>query len=160
MGATYLKLSGINGNVTAEGYQNWIELHHMEFGVSRPIQQHIGNTHGREAGYPNVSQLSFTKTLDKASNPLLDNALTGTSLGTAIIHHCTTGAQLKPYAKYELSNVIVSRFQEISGEHGLPIEHVTLNFTALQKTYIAQGPNGQAASPHIIGYNLATGKAT
>jgi len=152
----YLQIPNVTGNVTTQGYQNWIQLSSITFAASRSITQTVGKVSNRNTSQPNIQQINISKPIDNASNALLENVLNGASLGTLQIHACSTDKQLTPYIKYELSDAMVTQYHEITGEDGLPQEQLTLSFTKLQRTYVPRNSAGQSQSPQIIGYNLET----
>src|SRR5256885_7881759 len=38
----YMKIDSVNGDVTAEGYKQWIAVHSVQFGVGRAISSAVG----------------------------------------------------------------------------------------------------------------------
>ena len=74
--AIYMKFGSINGDVTTDGYKDWIELNSFQFGVSRAVSSGAGgNT--RESSAPNISEIVVTKYFDKASAKLYQDSLAG-----------------------------------------------------------------------------------
>ena len=61
--AIYMNFNGNNpqGNVTAAGYENWIEVDSMSFGVGRSITMQAGAMSNREASRPSISEVTVTK---------------------------------------------------------------------------------------------------
>jgi len=152
----YLQIPHVKGNVTTQGYQNWIQLSSMNFTASRPVSQEVGRVRNRNLNHPNIQKIELSKPIDNASNALLENLLKGSSLGTLHIHVCSTDKQLTPYLKYELSDAMVTHYQEMTGEEGFPHEQLTLSFTKLQRTNIPRNAAGQSQSPQTMGYTLET----
>jgi len=70
--AIYMNYNGkkIKGNVTATGYEDWIELDSIQFGVGRGISMEVGNMANREATRPSLSEVVVTKMMDNASGGL------------------------------------------------------------------------------------------
>ena len=52
---------GIEGNVTADGFEGQILVSSIHFGVGRGISMEPGNLANREATRPSLSEISFTK---------------------------------------------------------------------------------------------------
>ena len=90
--AIYLEYDGINGNVTADGYQDQIGVLSFAFGVGRAISMEPGNMANREATRPSVSEVTVTKMMDNASSSLFKEAVTGSAGKTVKLHFVATGA--------------------------------------------------------------------
>jgi type VI secretion system secreted protein Hcp len=65
--AIYMQFEGIDGGVTAEGHDGWIEMDSLQWGVGRGISMAVGATGKREASTPSVSEISMTKRMDKTT---------------------------------------------------------------------------------------------
>ena len=63
----FMKHDGIDGDVTAEGHEKWIELGSCQFGVGRSITNPTAKGGDREASAPSVSEIVVTKVTDGAS---------------------------------------------------------------------------------------------
>jgi type VI secretion system secreted protein Hcp len=59
--AIYMKIDGIDGSVTAKGFEKQIELHSFQFGVGRAISMDSGNAANRSHGRPSLSEITVTK---------------------------------------------------------------------------------------------------
>ncbi len=53
--AICLDFEGIKGNVTAEGFEQYVEIHSVKFGVKRAITIEAGKMANREVGKPTLS---------------------------------------------------------------------------------------------------------
>ncbi|HWY35945.1 MAG TPA: type VI secretion system tube protein Hcp, partial [Nitrosopumilaceae archaeon] len=62
----FLKIDSIPGDVTAQGFQNDIQIDSFHFGSTRTISSPTG-TGDRTAGAPSVSDLDITKLMEKSS---------------------------------------------------------------------------------------------
>ena len=70
----YMKFGSIPGDVTTDGYKDWIELNSFQYGVGRSVSSGAGgNT--RESSAPNISEIVVTKHFDKASAKLYQDFL-------------------------------------------------------------------------------------
>ena len=67
--AIYMKFGDVNGDVTTEGYKNWIELNSFQFGVSRAVSSGAGGA-TRESSAPSISEIVVTKLFDSSSAKL------------------------------------------------------------------------------------------
>ena len=59
--AIYLEIEGIEGNITAKGYEKMIEVSSFNWGVGRAISQNAGRMANREASRPSISEITLTK---------------------------------------------------------------------------------------------------
>ena len=59
--AIYMKWDGIDGAVTTQGFEKWIELNSFQWGVGRAIGTAARGAATREASEPNVSEIVITK---------------------------------------------------------------------------------------------------
>lgn len=65
------------GNVTAKGYEDWIEVDSFNFGVGRGISMEAGAMANREASRPSISEVTVTKRIDAASGGLFKASVSG-----------------------------------------------------------------------------------
>jgi type VI secretion system secreted protein Hcp len=162
MMAIYMKLDGLNGNVTTQGYENWIECMDITFsGISSHIQQEIGNDMDRIMNHPKFGDITIIKALDRSSIALFEHAHSRKAFSQVEIHNVNTSDPIFTYAKLILKNAIVSHYSEFNSTtlHAKPYEHITFSYTAIEKTYIPKNPDNSSGSPLISGYDLSQGEA-
>jgi len=148
----------IKGNVTADGYQNWISLGSLQFGVGRGISMEAGNMSNREATRPSLSEVTISKVMDGASTGLFKESLTGAEGCKVVIDVVKTGAdKIEKYVSYELENVLVSSYSVSAGDSGAPQESVSLSFAKIVMTYTAGDKTNAAGGPDRTGYDLEKG---
>src|SRR5918911_2684837 len=151
--AIYLKYGGLEGPVTTEGFQKWIECNSFQWGVGRAIGTGARGSLSREHSEPTISEITITKTTDKASTKLLLEALAG-KLDTKVTIKFTTTVknQVETFLTYETENTGPSHYSLGSGGD-MPMETLTLNFTKIKMTFkpMEAGLSGQADT---VGYDL------
>lgn len=155
----YMKLEKVNGDVTAQGYKQWIDISSLQFGVGRAIASAVGGGAKREAGVPSISEITLTKPLDSSSIELFSWATGGSKSQLVKIHLVQTGDKTGPesYLEYELTNTLLSGYSLSSGGDR-PSESLSLNFTKIMEKYIPHDPNNAAAKPIVKGFDLTTAK--
>lgn len=162
--AIYMKIDNIDGDVTAKGYEKWIQASSFIFGVSRNIQlANPGKSANRESSKPSVSDIAVTKKMDKTS-PLIFSESVGTNRNSTIssvqIHICKTGnsqGSVEPAMEYTLSNVLVSSYNITSATgNSPPMETITFNFDKIESKFIPYDEQNKQGSPIPAGYNIAT----
>lgn len=156
----YMRVQGIEGNVTAKGHEKWIELNSLDFAASRNIQTRTGKTSDREATLPTVGEVVVSLDMNKASPNLFSEACVGKAK-TVKIDVCQTGTEnAKPYLEYTLNNVLFSSYEvriNNNDSHGAPEEVLTLNFDKIEMKYIPFDEKNNPQSPIPTGYDLTTG---
>lgn len=132
----FVNFDGIPGSATEEGHKDWIAVDSFQFGVGRGISTPVGDAARRESSKPSVSEVVFTKRLDKASLKLWEASLVGNEGKLVKIDFTRTGTKgnLEIYAQYELTNCLVSGYSVSSGGDA-PSESVSLNFTKVMFKY-------------------------
>lgn len=157
MATIFMKIATIKGSSTVKGYQDWIELESLQFAASRRVQTVIGNASNRSVSAPSFSEITVSKPLDKASNPLYLAAAAGKALPEIEIHICHAGETHQPVQKHRLKNVVISEHRQVAHSGGLPHEMLSLNYVRSEVTYIGCDAAGNIQSPHTIACDLETG---
>ena len=157
----YMQYDGIEGQVTAAGFEKWIELDSCQLGVNRAIAS--GARGNRESSTPNFSDISVTKPQDAASTGLFSASLfgEGKTVKIAFTKTSTDGATQQKFLELTLSNTLVSNFS-MSGQGGdasqPPMEMLSLNFTKIEWKHTETDAKNKAAKPAIASWDLASGK--
>ncbi len=166
----YMQIQGIDGNVTAEGLEKFIELESFDFQVKRKMNTQPGAVSDREGSKPSLSEVTVTKRVDKTTPLLFGEATVGATKPQVVIKFVNTGASLQEYLVVTLSNVLVSGYEIADsvptvGEDGSvpqkskPFEKITLNFDKIEVKYTPYDSQHKAGSPIPAGYDLKTAKA-
>ncbi len=149
----------IKGNVTAAGYEDWIELDSMQFGVGRGISMEVGNMANREATRPSLSEIVVTKMMDNASGGLFKESLTGVEGVVVQIHIVQTGAQkVEKFAAYELTDVLISSYSCSASGGGAPHESISLSYSKIVADLQGADKTNKNGQNMKVGYDLTTAK--
>jgi len=149
----------VKGNVTAEGYTDWIKLLSMSFGVGRHIAMEAGHMSNREATRPNITEVNVTKIMDGASSGLFKESLTGSAGVKVVIDVVRTSAdKLEKFVTYELENVMISSYSVSGSDAGAPAETIAMSMGKLTMSYTAADGAHKGGTPERIGYDLGLGK--
>ena len=147
------------GNVTADGYENWIKIDDFQFAVSRGISMESGNTSNREVTYPDITELTISKIMDGASTGLFKEALTGATGCKVLIEVVKTGAdKIEKFVAYELEDCLLSNYDMDAYSNAAPIENISISFAKITMTYTAGDRTNKSATPERVGYDLTAGK--
>lgn len=134
--AIYMKYGDMNGEVTAKGYEKWIELLSCQWGVGRGISAGAGGASKREASAPSVSEIVVSKTMDAFSPLALKEAIGGEGVQVKIEFTRTDQkGNHQAFQKYILENTMISGYS-ISSGGDRPSESISLNFTKFDSEYI------------------------
>lgn len=151
----FLKLEGVPGESTREGFEEQIEVESLNFGVNNPTSSGPGA--GRGAGKASISPISISKQVDKASPKLFDACTHGKHFPTAeITFHRSGGDEAVDYLVYKLEKVYVSDYQ-INGTSGMedrPREQISLDFGKVEVTYTPQTETGAKGGPVVAAYDI------
>ncbi len=157
--AIYMKIDGANGDATATGHNNWIEIQSMHYGIVKDVNTSSGNINRRIKSEPFVGEMMLHKTADSASIALMTAAASNKVIPSILIESCHSDNNGDAHSKYKLTNVIVSEYVDShDGSTGLPQESLRLNFTQIEKTFIPRDAANKAKSPITGGYNIETGE--
>ena len=152
----YMKFPNAPGAVTAQGFEQWIELTSLSAGMDRPIDSRVGTGGYAATGKLQVHPIAITKPTDGASPQLVIAALQGTFDKTVKIAFVTTSkGGMVNFMSLELDNCGISSYTTSGHQEGLPIESYSLSFGKITFTFNNMDQAGQS-SPTITGYNLET----
>ena len=136
----------LRGDVTAKGFEGWIELQSAQIGQNRSVMNPTGSGTGRVTGRPAPTEITITKSQDAASTTLFRESMQGKGklVVIAFVKDGTT------YLTIVLRDTLISNYS-LSGHGGMPdarpTESLTLNFTGI--TY-----NVQDKSPEVSTWPL------
>ena len=130
----YMKYDGVDGEVTVQGHEKWIELTSFQWGVS--------NT----SGHATPSELVVTSFLSAASPKLFIAAVNGTPFPSATIDFVGPADPVKPYLQYVLEDALISSYSVSSGGDR-PLESLSLNFDKIKFAYSPLDETGKLGNP-------------
>ncbi|MGJ4856833.1 Hcp family type VI secretion system effector [Labrys sp. KB_33_2] len=154
----YLQLDGIQGDATQEQHKKWMDIEAIHWNVSRNMNTSAGSAANREASEPTISEVILTKVSDSSSTRLFQEACSGRTGKTAVIHLVSTGSPGNTYIEYTLTNTLLANYS-VDSNGDRPVETIRLNFTKMQVKYTPYGEDNSNGSPTIATYDLATTKA-
>lgn len=150
----YMKFDGIEGDVTAAGHENWIELQSAGWGSSRNIST-SGDAAQRTKATVQVREVVVTKERDHASGKLWREHLIGTPKKVEINWTVTSQGAATVFQAIKLTDVLVSSFTSSGHADSKPMEQLSFNFTEIEGTFYDMVQAGTKASkPFIHGFKL------
>ncbi|MBS0350461.1 MAG: type VI secretion system tube protein Hcp [Proteobacteria bacterium] len=154
----YLQAPGAKGNVSAEGYQDWVSLLKFSLsGIRRSVEQRTGSMYNRMSG-PTCGMVWIQKLADSSSVFWFNASTRQQVISKVDIHFVTAGNPLETYMTYTLTNAAVSFFNHEQDEaEGNIIENLMLAYDTLENSYFPRSANNTQQSPVRTGYNVAQG---
>jgi type VI secretion system secreted protein Hcp len=125
----FLQIEGINGQSVAR--PGWIEVNSFQWGVGRGISSPTGGASDRESSAPSVSEITITRSIDKATPLLSKCAATGCHYGKVVLAVRKAGAG-EAYDQYILSNAMISSYHASSGGDR-PMESLSFSFARIER---------------------------
>jgi len=159
--SAYIKFANIaKGDSQAgdhSGDKGWIVLSSVNFGTNRNITTPTGGGTTREAAKPTVNEVIINKLMDSTSSNWLQESLTGSKAGTAVIELVQAGsAKLQTYLTVTLTNTMVSGYN-VTSSGDRPVEQITLNFTKIEFKYTPYDDTGTPGTPTSATYDISKG---
>ena len=154
-GAAYLKIDGIDGESNDAALPCSIEITGHSFDVMSPP---IFRRGGGGTGKVSMSDLSFTKRIDKSSPQLMLACAKGKHFPSADLHLRTSGDTPRTYLKIKMTDILVSSYAQTGDDSGddLPMESISLNFTKIEFTFVFPGTTGAPDENVMFTWDLKT----
>ena len=155
----YLKADGATGNVSAQGYENWIQLRSFQFGgISQAVQQRTGNMRDRVSGGANFGLIYVQKFPDSSTSFWFSYAHSTNVIPNVEIDFVTAGNPPFTYQKVKLTNAFVSLYnQELGQGNTLPLELLSFGYDAIEVSYVPRSADNTPGNPLITGFNVSAG---
>jgi type VI secretion system secreted protein Hcp len=156
----HLKLGSVKGESGASKHKEEIELLSWSWGASNPTN--ISGS-GMSAGKVSMTDLSFTKKVDKSSPKLLELCVTGKHVDDATLYCSkqTGGKTPEDFLTIKLKEVYVSSFHA-GGSEGEDVgtESLSITYGWIDYDYKVQDKAGTLTSAGNVQYNLVAREQT
>ena len=150
----HLEVKDIKGESGAQKHKDHIELMSWSWGATNPTS--ISGS-GMSAGKVSMSDLTFTKQVDKSSPNLLKLCVKGDHVDTATLYCSKQTGQKNPedFLTIELKEVYISSFQ-IGGSSGEDVgsESVSITYGQIKYGYKVQQKDGSLVDGGTVSYDL------
>jgi type VI secretion system secreted protein Hcp len=158
--AIYMKFDGIDGQVTTQGFDKWIELESTSIGIHRHTTTGAGGR-SREGAHPEIQEIQVSKHFDKATPKILQESVAGTfEKKCEIKWTTTTKSKVETYFDVVLTDCGITSYQQSAGSDGVPMESLTLNFTKITFSPSPLDVKGQPQKGDVVTYDLMQMKAS
>ena len=135
--ASFAKFEGIDGGATDPQYENWIDVLAIDWDIRRPTIS--GSGQKRRLGPPVIGDMTLSMSMDQASPELALKGLSGQTVSKLEIEQTANfGGTRSAYLKYELVNVMITKYQtsDSGGSGSNLVINLSLGFEAIKVTYI------------------------
>ncbi len=151
----YLRIEGIQGSATARGYESWIEVSGLEWGVSNPSASEPA---GRTMGQADFNPIIVVKPIDKAT-PLLSQACAaGRHYPEAQLVFLAAGSTT-PSGSVSLRDVTIMETIASGGDAEVLNETLALGFRSIEWTFIDIDPaTGRPRGEVKAGWDVAANR--
>jgi len=158
-GNIFLKLDGVPGSATNQGYENQIIVESFQWGGGVAVSGGTGNMGDRTAGKASLADITITKPLDAATHELLKHMLKGKVIPKGVFTFvAATNAEAEKYLEVTLENIIISSLSQSSAGE-TPNESVSFNYSKIEFSHQLRDEKG-APQPKRVAYDLKTNVAS
>lgn len=155
----FLKIDGIPGESTDDKHKNEIDVLSWSWGMTQSGTRQSGP--GGGSGKVSVSDMTFSKYVDKATHNIIGACAGGKHIKEALLTVRKAGDDAPvEYMKITMKEIIISSYNTGGSKDGLDRveETVTLNFAEFKVEYTEQTKDGTPGSTVSAGYNMAQNK--
>lgn len=156
--AIYVKIDGIEGDVTAKGYEGCFEALSVSHEVKRQVSNQVGHVINRQISKPIIDGFILTKLLDKTSPLLHIMSAYSQPKSKVTISFVKTDKNLSPYLIYTLNDSYISHYKihaaSLGSTAGAAIEHIELSPAKFESKFTPYDKTGSAGTPIGAGYDL------
>lgn len=160
---TFVKLDECEGECTLEGYEGWVPVKDITWGMSRTVD--MTDLGSKQRGYANAQfeKVTFNSEVSKASTDIMRKVATGKIDPLIEIHLCRTGDDaskgMEPYLIWKLENAFIDSYTMSGGEESIPLEGWTIGYRKVSCLY-KEGDfkTGALNTTGEFVWNLETGK--
>lgn len=147
----------IKGDSALDGYEDWVQFDSVQWGVGRACTSSTGGG-DRKFSEPSFSEVSLSKSMDKASIDLFIEACGGKKPYPVVLTWVdNSGDAIDVYHSLELGKAVITSYSS-SSSGDRPHDSITLNFTEITVKYTRFPPEGAPEEISPKGWNLTTGK--
>jgi hypothetical protein len=156
-GAIFVKIPGIPGEVTAEGYNdgNWFEAFSGSYGVERTLEDSIDDgTASLNIGVGRLLPIGVACHLNRAAAPLAQAAASGDTVGDIEIHLVDLGPEPLTFCIIRLKQAFVKDFTMETRRAGRPWFQSFFAYRHIEIVNRLSSPEGLAEQ--TVRWNLMT----
>ncbi len=155
----FMKYEGIKGEATDAGYKDWLDVDEISWGVRRNLTSNTATSKDRESANAEITDLTLTRRMDKATPDLFMEACCGK--GKKVEIHLTKtggGSGTEPFMEYKLENALISHYSvdAETQDQKHPTESITISFQKIESKYTPYDDKGKAEASVAVGFDTTT----
>jgi type VI secretion system secreted protein Hcp len=150
----FLKLDGIAGGSTDAKHPGEIVISSFVWGINMDL-----TACGEARSKPHVSDIVFTKSVDKASPKLAQYTATGKHIPTAVVTVRKAGSAQTEFLVITLTDVVVTSYSVGAPNVSLPQDTFGVAFGRIEYKFYPQREDGGLDSPVTFCFDIADNKA-
>lgn len=158
-----LKLDGIDGDCEIEKWKGYITLSSVSWAITRePGESAKMGTKAIVTGMPDLPAIEIGKSMDKASVYLMQNSISGSSMGTAeikFISQAGTEGTGDVFLEFKLDNAIISGWSISGDADDRPSETIALWYHKIWMQYYESSDGKTYTSAGSRGWDRVANKA-
>jgi type VI secretion system secreted protein Hcp len=158
----FIKIGDIKGESLDDKHAEWIQLDSFQWGLARPISSPNVAGGTRQVSAPSISELTFSKKVDRSTPKLFLNAVGGSgTIPEVILELQNQSSQKGVFYRITLNDVLVSSQSHAAAAGGdTPQESVSLNFLKIKIEYFFSDSKGNLTKEPAVSYDLSTTKTS
>jgi type VI secretion system secreted protein Hcp len=153
----FLKLDGILGDSTDAKHKGEIQLLSFSWGSSNSGTTGSAGG-GAGAGKVSITDFQFATATSQASPLLFLATATGKHLKSGLLTVRRKGRGQQEYLKIELTDVLVSSYQQGASNGTVPVDSASLNFSKIKYSFYPQKADGSLGAPVTATWDLLANK--
>jgi type VI secretion system secreted protein Hcp len=151
----FLKMDGIEGDVTEKGQEGALEVLSFSFGGSQAGTQASGG--GGGTGKVHMQDFSFTTKVSKATPGLFLRCANGEHIKSAVLTARKAGGGQQEYLVVTMKDVLISQYQMGGSSNSqIPLEEVKFSYGSIEVKYTPPSAGGPDAAPVSAFYDLTS----
>jgi len=151
----FMQIDGIKGTVSNKGYEGWIAVENMNFGVYCSAK--IDNASGQvNSDGVNFDAISFSKVMDTTSTQLSNMVAQGSNVKQIVIVKALfQGEKLVEALKLTYKNCVLNSYNfNAYSEGDVPSENLSFVFGQMTFDTNMVEPDGKTSKQGPVGWNL------
>ena len=159
--AIYMRVEGVKGRVTAEGYADHIEVESCQVGATCPTQARSGNMGDRTGGSISYSDVTVSRRQDDSTTELFQKMFEKKQLSKVEFKFVKTGEKFHEYMRITICDALITSYS-ISGHggdnHDRPHEMISFSFAKIEYLVKPENEKDAQKGQKTAGYDLKTAK--
>jgi len=154
----FLQLAGVTGEASDSAHTGQIQVLSWSHSFNQPTSPTRASAGSGTVEQANHSDFSITKYIDSSTDDLLKACWTGLQIATGVFtaYRSDGSGNGVNYLEIDFTNVIVSNYSISGGTGDVPVETITLSYSAVTYKYIPQKQaDGTGGAVQPVTHDLA-----